>query len=84
MLMLLSLFLPFSPQLGPQVCLLHLCLHSFPANRFINTIFLESIDMCSYTMFVFLFLTYFSLCITGSRFIHLTRTHSDSFFFFAG
>ena len=61
MLMLLSPFLPFSPPLGPQVCSLHLCLHSFPANRFINTIILESIGMCSYTMSVFLFLTYFTL-----------------------
>ena len=40
-----------------------LCLHlySFPANRFINTIFLDSIYMCEYTIFVFLFLTSFIL-----------------------
>ena len=33
-----------------------------PANRLISTIFLDSIYMCSYTVFVFLFLAYFTLC----------------------
>ena len=33
------------PPLHPQVCSLYLCLHSFLANRFINTIFLCSIYM---------------------------------------
>ena len=33
------------PPLHPQVCSLYLCLHSFLANRFINTIFLDSIYM---------------------------------------
>ena len=36
-----SHFLP--PQLHPQVHSLHLCVHSFPANRSINTIFLHSV-----------------------------------------
>ena len=33
-------------------------------------------------IFVFFFLTY-SLCITGSRFTHLTRTDSNAFLFMA-
>ena len=34
---------PLLPTLGPQVHSLHLRLHSFPANRFISTIALDSI-----------------------------------------
>ena len=37
-------FLPLLPPLCPQVRSLHL--HSFPVSRFINTIFLESINIC--------------------------------------
>ena len=60
MLMLLSPFTPLSPSpLGAQVNSVHLSLHSFPANRFINNIFLDSIYMHQYTLFVFL--TYFTL-----------------------
>ena len=55
------------PPLRPQVCSLHLHLHSFPAISS-TLFFLDSI----YTVFVFLFLT--SLCITNSGFTHLTRT----------
>ena len=44
---------PLLPLLFPQVCSLCLCLHCCPANRFISTIFLDSI--------VFLFLTYFTV-----------------------
>ena len=35
--------------------------YSCPANRFISTIFLDSTYMCYYTIFVFLFRTYFTL-----------------------
>ena len=37
-------------------------LHSWPADRFISTIFLDSVYMHKNTMFVFLSLTYFTLC----------------------
>ena len=37
---------PLLPPLCPQVRFLHLCLHFFPAGRFMNTIFLVSIYMC--------------------------------------
>ena len=53
MLMLLSPFVPLS--LSPTVStrlFLHLHLHSFPVNRFISTIFLDSIYMHQYAMFV--------------------------------
>ena len=42
-------------------CSLCLCLHCCPASRFISTVFLDSIHMCKYTIFLFLFLTYFNL-----------------------
>ena len=58
-----------------QVCSLCLHLHRCPTNRFISTISLDPIYMLYYTIFVFLFLT--SLCVTGSRFIHLIRTDSN-------
>ena len=65
------------PLLCPWVRSLHLCLlHSLPVDRFIGTIFLDSIYMCWYTIFVFLT----SPCITDSRFIHLTRSDSKWFF----
>ena len=65
MSMLLSHFVPAcpSPSPCPQVHSLHLCLYSCPAPRFIRTIFifLDSIYMCQHMVFVFLFLTYFTL-----------------------
>ena len=48
----------------------------------ISAIPLDSIYMHWYMIFVFLFLTYFSL-YTGSRFIHLIRTESNLFLFMA-
>ena len=39
----LNSFHPLLPLLCPQVCSLCLCLHSFPENRFISIIFLDSI-----------------------------------------
>ena len=41
----LKLFHPLRPPLFPQVFSLCLCLYSCPANRFISTIFLDSIYM---------------------------------------
>ena len=49
------------PPWCPYVCSLHLCLNFYPANWFICTIFLGSTCMRDYTIFVFLFLTYFTL-----------------------
>ena len=78
--MLLSSHPPF-PLLCPEVYSLCLHLYSCPANGFISTIFLASICMHYYTIFVFLWLT--SCYVTVSRFIHLTRTDSSSFLFMA-
>ena len=52
-----------SPSLCPQVHSLRLHLYSCPAPRFFITIFfsLDAIYMCQHTVFVFLFLTYFTL-----------------------
>ena len=52
-----------SPSLCPQVHSLRLRLYSCPAPRFFMTIlfFLDSIYMCQHTVYVFLFLTYFTL-----------------------
>ena len=50
------------PSSCPQVHSLPLCLYSCPASRFIrNSFLLVSIHMSQYTVFVFLFLTYFTL-----------------------
>ena len=66
MSMPLSHFIPdyTSPSPCPQVHSLCLRLYSCPAPRFFRTIFfyfLDSIYMCQHTVFVFLFLTYFTL-----------------------
>ena len=64
---------------SPKDCSLHLCLFCCLAYRVIDTIFLNSIYMHEYTVLVFSFwLT--SLCMIGSRFIHLIRTDSNSLF----
>ena len=64
----------------PQVCSLCRHLYSCCANRFICTIFLDSAYMCIYTVFVFLFLTYFTLYASFSVHPHLylqmTKFHS--------
>ena len=61
----LSHFVPAypSPSPCPQVHSLHLCHYSCPAPRFFITIFffLDSIYMCQHTVFIFPFLTYFTL-----------------------
>ena len=66
MSMPLSHFVPAypSPSPCPKVHSLRLHLYSCPAPRFIRTIlifFLGSTYMCQHTVFVFLFLTYFTL-----------------------
>ena len=65
MSMPLSLFVPAYPSLSlcPQVHSLSLHLYSCPASRFFRNFFffLDSIYMCQHMVFVFLFLTYFTL-----------------------
>ena len=53
--------LPTPFPLGIRTFVLHLCLYSCFANRVICTIFLDSTYMRYYTIFAFLFLTYFTL-----------------------
>ena len=61
---------PLLPLLCPKVHYLPLHLHSYTA-------FLDSIHMCSYTIFAFLFLTHFTL--TGStEFYDYSHTHKSS------
>ena len=62
MSVLLSHDVPASPSPPcPQVRSQCLHLYSCPATRFISTIFLDSTYMCQHKVFVFLFLTYFTL-----------------------
>ena len=65
MSMPLSHFIPDypSPSPCPKVHSLRLHLYSYPAPRFFRTFFcfLDSIYMCQHMVFVFLFLTYFTL-----------------------
>ena len=61
-----------SSLLCSQVCSLCLCLHCWPANKFISTIFLDSIYMCIWYLSFSFGLT--SLWIIGSMFIHLIET----------
>ena len=76
--MLFSPYIPPSPSCSTSCVhksVFCLCLHCCSANRFISTVFSR---FHIYT-FIFLFLT--SLCIIGSRFIHLIRTDSNAFLF---
>ena len=57
----LSLSYPLLPLLCPKVCPLCLLLQFCPADRFISTIFLDSLYMHLYMIFVLLFLTCFTL-----------------------
>ena len=60
--MVLSQFVLLSPSRSEStVCFLCLCLSCCPANRFVSTIFLDSICMHSYMILFFLFLTYSTL-----------------------
>ena len=73
----LSHSLPFPSVHKSAVCL---CLRSFPENRFINTIFQDSIYTYIYALIynVCFSLWLTLLYITGPRFIHLTRTGSNT------
>ena len=75
------LLLPLCPKVF-SLCLCRLCC---PAHRLVSTIFLDPIYRHLYMIFVFLFLTYFSIHteVTGSRFIHFIRTDSNVFLFIA-
>ena len=80
---LLSQFVPLSPSLAVSTSLFSMSGSlSCPVNRFINTLFLDSIHMCVNIWYLFFWLT--SLCIRGSWFIYLTRTDSNLFLFMAG
>ena len=70
------------PPLCSQVYSLHLNLHSFPANSFINIIFLDSIYICVCINILYLFFSSWlvSVCVTGFSFIHLTTTDSNLLF----
>ena len=56
-----SLLPPLLP-LCSLVCSLHLFLPCCPENKFISAITSDSIYTCQYMIFIFLFLTYFTLC----------------------
>ena len=75
---------PLPSPLCPQVCPVHLCLYFFPANRFLRTIFLDSIYISRVNMwnlFSSVWLT--SLSIACSRFIYCTRMDSNAFLLMA-
>ena len=57
----LNLSHPLLPSLCPKVHSLCLCPYFHPTSRFISTIFLDSTYVHQYMIFVFLFLTYFTL-----------------------
>ena len=59
-----------------------LFLRCCPENKFISTIFLDSMYMHQYTISIFLFLLT-SCCIIVSRFIHLIRPDSNVFLLMA-
>ena len=73
---------PLLPQLGPQVCSLCLHLHCCPANKLINTIFLDSY-ICINIRYLFFSFWHTSVCVIGSRFICLIRTDWNAFLFMA-
>ena len=80
---LFSKLIPPSPSLlYPHIHSLCLCLYSCPADRFISTVFLDSIYMHIYTVFAFFFLTNFTLLWTDSRFILLTTNDPVLFLFY--
>ena len=71
----------FEKNKWPQVCSPHLHLHSFPASRFLRTIFLDSISFTIWYLFFSSWLI--SPCMIGFRFIYLTTTDSNLFLFMA-
>ena len=77
----LSLSHPLLPPLSPRGSSLCLCLLCYTEHRVINTIFLDSIYICVNMQYLFFSFWLTSLCIIGSRFIHLIRTDSNVFLF---
>ena len=69
-------FTPF-PDWCSYIRSLYLCLYFCLADKFICIIFLGSMYKWHYMMFFSFWLP--SLCTTGSRFIHLTASDSNSF-----
>ena len=70
---------PSSPtRSSVSIGLFSLFLHCCPANKFVSTIFLNSIYVHQY-LYLYFWLT--SLYIIGSRSIHLIRTDSNVFLF---
>ena len=65
--------------LSPKVSSLLLCLLCCPVHKII--IFLDSIHICWYTVFVFSLSDLTSLCVIGSRFNHFLRTDSNVLLF---
>ena len=63
----------FPPPLCSQIHSLHLHLYSHPANRFRNTIFLDSMCVCVNIGYTFSSFWLTSLCIADSKFIHITN-----------
>ena len=70
------------PPLCPQVHSLHLCLYSFPEDRFISTIFSGSRLYVLIYNICFSLSDFISFCIRGSRFSHLTTADSDGDVYF--
>jgi len=75
----ICLILSFPCHNREQICSLCLCFYCCPENRFISTAFLE------FQIYALICNICFSssLCVSGSRFIHVTRTDSNLFFFMA-
>ena len=78
--MLLFPYIFPSPPLSPCPWIYSLCLflHCCPVNKFFSTVFLYSIYVSIWYLSFSFWLT--SLCIIGSRFIHLIRTDSNALF----
>ena len=66
----------------PQVCSLCLFLHCCPENKFISATFLDTI-ICISIWYLYFSFWLTSLCIIGSRFVHLIRTDSNAFLFYS-
>ena len=68
---------PLLLPLCPKVISLCLCLLCCLAQRIVTSIFLDSIDIWVSTQYLSFSFWLTSLCIIGSRFIHLIRTNSN-------
>ena len=68
---LLSQFVPPALPLYPHICSLCLHLYFFPANKFICTIFLDSVYICINIQYLFFSFWLTSLCVTDSTPTHI-------------